>query len=127
MDMLYSYVLKGENRENIKKITFREHLVNEFFLEFFVKNYIGKIRNLNMNSLEEIIINNNKLFFLTPKDFNNIQELNNEEINLLKTRVEDLNLLYIDFRNESPYQENFIYFCNNYLSTNTDEIKNVSI
>ena len=62
-----------------------------------------------MNSLEEIIINNNKLFFLIPKDFNNIQELNNEEINLLKTRVEDLNLLYIDFRNESPYQENFIY------------------
>ena len=127
MDMLYAYALKGENRKNIKKITFKEHAVNKFFLEFFVKNYIGKIRDLNMTSLEEININNNKLFFCTPKDFNNIQKLNNEEINILKRRVKDLNLLYIDFRNESPYQENFIYFCNNYLSMNTAEIKNISI
>ena len=127
MDILYSYVLNGKNRENIKKIIFREYNVNKFFLEFFVKFYIDQIRNLNMNSLEEIIINQNKLFFYKPIYFNNIQKLNNEEINILKSRVKDLNLLYIDFQNESPYQENFIYFCNNFLSMNTDKIKNVSV
>lgn len=127
MDILYSYALKGKNKENIKKITFIEYQSNKFFLEFFVNNYIDKIINLNMTSLEEIIINNKKLFICLPKDFNNIKKLNNKEINLLKRRIKDLNILYIDFQNESPYQENFIYFCNNYLSMNIDKIENVFI
>jgi len=122
-DLLYSYILKGKNRNNITKIKFKDHLIN-IFLEFFIKDYIDKIRNLNMNCLQAIIINDNKILFLKPKDFSDIQELYDEEINILKRRVKDLNLLFIDFRNDKKTLSIFEY---NYLSMNTDEIKEVYI
>ena len=122
-DLLYSYILKGKNRNNITKIKFKDHLIN-IFLEFFIKDYIDKIRNLNMNCLQAIIINDNKILFLKPKDFSDIQELYDEEINILKRRVKDLNLLFIDFRNDKKTLSIFEY---NYLSMNIDEIKEVYI
>jgi len=60
------------------------------------------------------------LNIITPNDFNNIKNLNQDEINNLKNKLNqiennkeeaDAKTLFIDFENNSPYQENFIYFC----------------
>ena len=68
------------------------------------------------------------LVIIKPDDFNNIKNLKNEEIDILTHKInkfeEDENkeveskILYIDFENNSPFQENFIYFWNKYLGYN---------
>ena len=68
------------------------------------------------------------LVIIKPDDFNNIKNLKNEEIDILTSKInkfeEDENkeveskILYIDFENNSPFQENFIYFWNKYLGYN---------
>ena len=65
------------------------------------------------------------LNIITPDEFNSIKNLNQDEINNLKNKLNqiennkektDAKTLFIDFENNSPYQVNFIYFCQNYLS-----------
>ena len=64
-----------------------------------------------------------KLIIITYKDFENISATNIlSNIGLLdklnqfeKEKNNDLNVLYINFESQSPYQKDFIYFCNQFL------------
>lgn len=74
-----------------------------------------------------------KLIIITPEDFNNIYNLNEEEqINLMnklnKFENDDnkYKILYLNFKNHSPYQQNFLYFCEKYLNSNKN-INNIII
>ena len=137
-----------KNKDGIKKInlkylgdkitTFIEQLINNklyFNLKGLEKvEYNDDNKKLNLyqrfdQSYNLFTIFNKKLFFnliiITPDDFNGIKELNEDQKNNLKNKLNifeknntDLKILLIDFENNSPYQENFIYFCENYLSYN---------
>ena len=124
-------------------------------LEHLVDNYLERINNkeiinFNLNSLENIefddenifndiqifrlrynlnkIFDNkfwSKLIVITPDDYNNIFDLNKDEVNYLNKKLDKLEdentnykILYLNFNNTSPYNENFAYFCEKFLYYN---------
>ena len=144
----------------IKYYTKYEIIYTKIYLENIVENYFeitkenGKI-DIDLSSLEEIefdddnIINDiqcfklrynlskifsNKYIFkvirITPKDYNNICNISQEEekdlmnkMNLFAKDNTSYRILYFDFCDHSPYQTNFYYFCQKFLSFN----KNINI
>ena len=71
-----------------------------------------------------------KLIIITPEDYNNIVNLKEkEEVNLNKKLDKFWNenikykILYLNMKNNSPYNKNFIYFCEKFLYYN----KNINI
>ena len=121
---------------------------------FILKKKLGNI-NLNLNSLKNIDFNDDcminniqrfklrynlkkifgynawcKLITITPKDFENIFELNEEEqknlhkkINSFQNSNTNFNIIYLNLENNALYQKKFYYFCEKYLNNN----KNINI
>ena len=153
----YSLLLYVNNNNYIKEIIFDETFskYNNHFLELLSYDINNNKKYDTLKSVEKIIydepnylkkdaykkifvrysINNFfslkawcNLVIIKPDDFNNIKNFNNEEIDILTSKInkfeEDENkeveskILYIDFENNSPFQENFIYFWNKYLGYN---------
>ena len=153
----YSLLLCVNNNNYIKEIIFDETFskYNNHFLELLSYDINNNKKYDTLKSVEKIIydepnylkkdaykkifvrysINNFfsskawcNLVIIKPDDFNNIKNFNNEEIDILTSKInkfeEDENkeveskILYIDFENNSPFQENFIYFWNKYLNYN---------
>ena len=129
----------------------------KIYLEYLVDNYFDIIKkdskiDFHLSSLEEIdfsddnIINDiqcfklrynlskifsNKMIFkvimITPKDYNNISNLSEEEKKKLMKKMNQFEkentkckILYLNFCNNSPYQANFAYFCEKYLNLNNN-------
>ena len=64
---------------------------------------------------------------ITPEDYNNIFSLNKEEENNLDKKLDKFyyentkcKILYLNFKNNSPYNKNFVYFCEKYLYYNNN-------
>ena len=130
-------------------------IYKKIILEYLVDDYFVKIENnekinFNLNSFENIeydddnLINDiqvfrlrynlNKIFkgknlykliVITPDDYNNILNFNEEQENYLNKKLHKFyneetkyKILYLNFNNNSPYNKNFAYFCEKYLYYN---------
>jgi len=133
-DLIINYLFENNlciNLENLEKVEYTEYKYLTIY-EIFVLRY----------KLSSIF--NSKAFFnlitITPEDFNNIKEKNEDEKKYLISKLNffeqnnndnntDLKIILFDFQNNSPYQENFIYFCEKYLyginSISTVVIRNI--
>jgi len=90
------------------------------------KNLINDIQRLKLRfNLNKICSEKvwNKIIIITPKDFENVYNLKDEEKRKLRHKLKsfkreetDLKILYLNFEGHSPYQKNFILFCKNYLN-----------
>ena len=104
----------------IEKIIFDEEYYY-FYTRFFVRYNLSFLFN---NAWCKIII-------IKSSDLNNIKTMDKkimmQKLNMFESHEEtDLKILLIDFEHNSPYQENFIFFCNNYLRVN-DTIDTIAI
>ena len=150
-------ISNDNNVNKVKNIIFDKSFLskkqineNKSYLEILTNEIFITRKQINFPSFDEIIfpksfniyltyfLSYNLYFFFSkkewpnliiikPNDFNNIKNLNEEEIKNLNNKLNkfknneienDLKILLIDFENNSPYQHNFIYFCNNYLGYN---------
>ena len=138
-------------KEINKNISYLEILANEIFItknkiqfplvdeinfyESFIYYHVYKRYFLSYNLYSFFSKEWDNLIIITPNDFNNIKNKSHEEIKNLKNKLNkfenneietDLKILLIDFENNSPYQENFIYFVNNIIGYN-ESINNLFI
>ena len=105
------------NLENLEKVEYNENKYLTLYDKFILRYKLNLIFN------KKYFFN---LIIITPEDFNNIKEINEEKkkyiinkFNLFEQNNNnntDLKIMLLDFQNNSPYQENFIYFCEKYLS-----------
>ena len=107
-----------ENNINIK-------LENLDKVEYIEDKYLTVYKKFNLRYKLRTIFNNKDLFnliIITPEDFNNIKEITEAKKNNLINKLNlceqnnnnnntDLKIILFDFQNNSPYQENFIFFC----------------
>ena len=115
------------NLVNLEKVEYNENiaLYDKINLRYKL-NYI-----FNKNFFFNLII-------LTSEDFNNIKEIKEEKKKYLMNKLNffkhnnnntELKIMLFDFQNNSPYDDNFIYFCEKYLSDiyyiNTIIIRNI--
>ena len=120
-----SYVINNNkkyiNLKSLEKIIYEEpdYLDNDehkkIFVRYTINNFFSSKGWCN-------------LVIIKPDDFNNIKNLKKDDISLLIKKINkfeedenkdiDSKILYIDFENNSPFQENFIYFWNKYLGYN---------
>ena len=119
-----------ENNINIK-------LENLDKVEYIEDKFLTAYEKFNLRYKLRTIFNNKDLFnliIITPEDFNNIKEITEAKKNNLINKLNlceqnnnnnntDLKIILFDFQNNSPYQENFIFFCEKYLS----DINNINI
>ena len=119
-----------ENNINIK-------LENLDKVEYIEDKYLTVYEKFNLRYKLRTIFNNKDLFnliIITPEDFNNIKEISEAKKNNLINKLNlceqnnnnnntDLKIILFYFQNNSPYQENFIFFCEKYLS----DINNINI
>ena len=100
------------------------HLNSLIKVEFYDDNMINNINRIKLRYNFNIIFDKAfcKLITITPKDYDNIFEINEQEqkalnnkLNSFKGEVTKYKLLYLNFENNSPYQKNFIYFSQKYL------------
>ena len=144
--------LKNKNdikKINLKHLGTKENIIMNYLYENNLKINLEKLEKVEfdenkyltiydkfIHSYKLISIFNNKNFFnliiITPEIFNNIKEINKAQeeyllnkLNLLgqnNNNDNDLKIIFFDFKNNSPYQDDFIYFCEKYLSN----IKNIN-
>ena len=104
------------NLENLEKVEYNENKYLTLYEKFILRCKLNLIFN------KKYFFN---LIIITPEDFNNIKEINEEKKKYLINKLNffeqnnnntDLKFMLLDFQNNSPYQENFIYFCEKYLS-----------
>ena len=119
-----------ENNINIK-------LENLDKVEYIEDKFLTAYEKFNLRYKLRTIFNNKDLFnliIITPEDFNNIKEITEAKKNNLINKLNlceqnnnnnntDLKIILFYFQNNSPYQENFIFFCEKYLS----DINNINI
>ena len=139
----------------------------KIFINTLLKNYIqvkGKYKEINFNfkSLKKVVFDDNenlpfielfqkryflndifndkiwcKIIKITPKDYENIFDLNEEQEKKLYNKLNQFEkdktcfkILYLNFENNSPLQKKFIYFYEKYLydnkNINTIIIDNIS-
>ena len=145
-DKSFSKEINNYDKQNIL-------INNKIYLEYMINDYFSNLKEIennfsNLYSLEKVIFDDKKLIndiqrlklrfnlikicsekvwskiiIITPKDFENIYNLKDEEKKKLKHKLKsfkredtDLKILYLNFEGQSPYQKNFIFFCNNYLN-----------
>ena len=106
-------------------------------VEYIEDKYLTVYKKFNFRYKLRTIFNNKDLFnliIITPEDFNNIKEITEAKKNNLINKLNlceqnnnnnntDLKIILFDFQNNSPYQENFRFFCEKYLS----DINNINI
>ena len=106
-------------------------------VEYIEDKFLTVYEKFNLRYKLRTIFNNKDLFnliIITPEDFNNIKEITEAKKNNLINKLNlceqnnnnnntDLKIILFDFQNNSPYQENFIFFCEKYLS----DINNINI
>ena len=119
--MINDYFLNLKDKEN-----YFSSLYSLEKLKFDDKNLINDIQRLKLRyNLNQIFSEKvwSKIIIITPKDFEDIYKLKDEEKRKLKHKLKsfkkedtDLKILYLNFEGHSPYQNNFIYFCKNYLN-----------
>ena len=106
-------------------------------VEYIEDKFLTVYEKFNLRYKLRTIFNNKDLFnliIITPEDFNNIKEITEAKKNNLINKLNlceqnnnnnntDLKIILFYFQNNSPYQENFIFFCEKYLS----DINNINI
>ena len=119
-----------ERIRNNDKINFKfNSLENIEFEEYDDDDLINNIQifrlRYNLNKIFGQDTRRRKLIMITPEDFNNIFNLNEEEEYNLNKKLDKFyndntkyKILYLNFKNNSPYNKNFVYFCEKYLYYN---------
>ena len=103
-------------------------------IEFDDEDLINNIQVFKLRyNLNEIFDPNkfkNKLIMITPEDYNNIVNLKKKEEDNLNKKLDKFwientkyKILFLNMKNNSPYNKNFIYFCEKFLYYN----KNINI
>jgi len=120
-DIIINYLFENNlciNLENLEKVEYTEYKYLTIYEKFVLRYKLSSI--FNSKAFFNLII-------ITPEDFNNIKEKKEDKKKYLISKLNffeqnnndnntDLKIILFDFQNNSPYQENFIYFCEKYLS-----------
>ena len=122
VDNYFDIIKKGS------KIDFNLSSLEE--IDFSDDNIINNIQCFKLRyNLSKIFVNKNifKVIWITNEDYNNIYNLSEEEQKKLMNKMNQFEkennknkILYLDFCNNSPYQKNFVFFCEKYLNLNNN-------
>jgi len=113
---LVNYYKNDSFNLDIEEIIIEKENIYSLYQRIYLKYHLKRI--FSKKAMCDVII-------ITFEELKNIIQLKEKEINNLKDKLNhfeydknNFKTLIIDFKGNSPYQQNFIYFCHNFIGYN---------
>jgi len=116
LEALVNYYKNDSFNLDIEEIIIEKENIYSLYQRIYLKYHFKRI--FSKKAMCDVII-------ITFEELKSIIQLKEKEINNLKYKLNhfeydknNFKILIIDFKDNSPYQQNFIYFCHNFIGYN---------